>query len=75
MDPNPRPFRAAAQAAARVTQLAITVIFGTWAGAKLDGWLDTSPWLLFLGLFGGFAIGLYSMVRGLQELAENDDSD
>ena len=75
MDNDPRPFRAAASAAARVTQLAITVLFATWAGAKLDGWLDTTPWLLLFGIGGGFGLGLYTMVRRLEEFSDEHDAD
>lgn len=30
-------------------------------GWLLDWWLGTAPWLLFVGVMGGFACGLYLM--------------
>jgi hypothetical protein len=35
------------------------VFAGQWADKKLN----TSPWLLLLGVFGGIGIGLYRLIR------------
>jgi F0F1-type ATP synthase assembly protein I len=32
-------------------------------GYLLDGWLDTSPWLLIVGLVTGLIVGLYGLSR------------
>lgn len=47
------------------TQFAATL--GVFGG--LGWWLDTklgsSPWLLIIGIFAGFGLGLYSMIKKL----------
>lgn len=33
------------------------------AGYFADGWLDTSPWLLLIGLLLGIIVGFYELAR------------
>ena len=42
------------------------LVFGV-AGYLLDRWLQTSPWLLILGLVIGVAIGLFGLSRLIRE--------
>ncbi len=37
-------------------------------GYGLDRWLDTSPWLMLVGGVIGFAVGLYNMGAGGEEV-------
>ncbi len=46
-------------------QFAASVGLFALAGRWLDGRLDTSPWLLLAGVFLGFGLGLYSMLKKL----------
>ena len=55
---DPGFLRAAASAAARVTELTVSVVLGTWVGSWLDETLGTTPWLLLLGVCLGTAVGL-----------------
>jgi ATP synthase protein I len=38
------------------------IVFGG-LGYLLDGWLDTTPWLLIVGLVTGLIMGLYGLSR------------
>lgn len=46
-------------------QFAAAVGIFAFAGRWLDGRWNTSPWLLIVGVFAGFALGLYSMTKKL----------
>ena len=48
---------------------ALTVLAFAFAGHWLDERWDSSPWLLIAGVFLGFALGLYSMVKKLPSRA------
>lgn len=47
------------------TQFAATLAVFGGAGWWLDAKLGSSPWLLLLGVFTGFGLGLYSMTLKL----------
>ena len=70
---DPNFFHTAARAAARVTELTVLVILGTWGGSQLDERLDTSPWLLLAGASVGTAAGMYRLALGFQEQAPHDE--
>ncbi len=44
-------------------EFAGAVGLGALGGLLLDRWLDTGPWLLIVGVFLGFAVGLFLLVR------------
>jgi F0F1-type ATP synthase assembly protein I len=44
-------------------QFAVTIVVFAFAGIYLDRWLGTSPWFVILMVFGGAALGFWSMVR------------
>ena len=69
---DPGPLRVAAAAAAQVTKLAISVVLASWAGAWIDGRLDTAPLFLFLGVLCGAIVGFVQLYR---MLITNDDDD
>jgi len=47
------------------TQFAATLAVFSGLGWWLDARLGSKPWLLLLGVFSGFGLGLYSMVLKL----------
>lgn len=44
-------------------QFAVTIVLFAFAGVWLDGWLGTSPLFVLLLVFGGAALGIWSMIR------------
>lgn len=42
-----------------------TIVVFAWVGLQADEWLETSPWLLLLGVFLGFGLGLKSLMAKL----------
>jgi hypothetical protein len=55
-------------------QLAACIIGGLYLGQYLDRRLGTAPWLLFVGVFGGFSAGFYSMYRKLMAAQAHEDA-
>ena len=49
-------------AAASYTLIGGIVVLGG-LGYFADGWFDTSPWLLLLGLLMGILVGFYELIR------------
>ncbi|MBI5816394.1 MAG: AtpZ/AtpI family protein [Nitrospinae bacterium] len=45
------------------TQLAVSIIIGTWMGLMLDRWLGTAPWLMLLFIVFGVAAGFLNVYR------------
>lgn len=70
---DPSFFKQAAPAGALVSQMAIAALATSWVGAKLDGWLDTSPWLFLTGLCLGSVTGFILLFRGLNRLDHSDE--
>lgn len=54
--------RAGTVAAASYTLIGAIVLLGG-AGYFADRWLDTSPWLLLIGLLLGIIVGFYELAR------------
>ncbi|WP_027415217.1 AtpZ/AtpI family protein [Aneurinibacillus terranovensis] len=52
------PLRAFALVGTIGVELAVSVIFGFWAGRSLDRWLHTEPWFLLVGVLFGLALGI-----------------
>ncbi|HAH31868.1 MAG TPA: hypothetical protein DCL44_06090 [Elusimicrobia bacterium] len=46
-------------------ELAVSVLFGFWAGYQLDIKMGTSPWFMLGGSAGGMAAGFYLVIREL----------
>jgi F0F1-type ATP synthase assembly protein I len=44
-------------------QFALTIVVFAFAGIWLDRRLGTSPWFVLVMVFGGAALGFWSMVR------------
>lgn len=53
------------------SELVISVLIGIYGGYLLDGYLDSSPWLMLLGLIFGSAAGFLNIYRAFQELDGN----
>lgn len=49
------------------TLIGAILLFG-FIGYKLDEWLEKSPLFLIIGLFFGFFLGLYRMIKVINEL-------
>jgi F0F1-type ATP synthase assembly protein I len=49
-------------AGAGYTLIGAIILLGG-GGYALDEWLDTAPWLLFVGLGSGIVVGFYELVR------------
>ena len=56
-----------AQFAGAGIQFAVMVILSAFAGIWIDRRLGTSPWLLFVTVFVGAALGFYSLYRNLMK--------
>jgi len=50
-------------------QFAAVVVLFALLGLWLDGRWNTGPWLLIVGVFLGFGLGLYSMIQKLPSLS------
>ncbi|MCQ2410587.1 MAG: AtpZ/AtpI family protein [Elusimicrobiaceae bacterium] len=57
---------------AAITTLGLEFALAEILGGALGWWLDnkwgTSPWCFLAGVAGGFALGMYMIIRGAQEL-------
>lgn len=62
----PRSGAAWGKAMRASTDLLAGFLVGGLIGYGLDYWLETSPWLLLVGLGLGFAAGLRNVARGLK---------
>lgn len=56
-----------AQFAGAGFQFTAYVLVSVWAGIRLDRKVGTSPWLLFVTVFVGTALGFYSLYRNLMK--------
>lgn len=57
------------------SELVISVLIGIYGGYLLDGYFDSSPWLMLLGLIFGSAAGFLNIYRAFQELDGNAAED
>jgi F0F1-type ATP synthase assembly protein I len=61
---NPGPFGSDyARYAGVGLQFGAAILVFAFGGWWLDGKLGTDPWLLIVGVFAGFAGGLYSLLK------------
>ena len=44
-------------------EMVVPIVLLMYVGYRLDAWLDSRPYLVLLGAFLGFAMGLYGMLR------------
>ncbi|MGH9463141.1 MAG: AtpZ/AtpI family protein [Vicinamibacteria bacterium] len=49
----------------------VSITMGAAAGYYADRWLDTSPWLSFVGLCFGIAAAFINLVRVLKKFDED----
>jgi F0F1-type ATP synthase assembly protein I len=63
-----------AQAAAFVTQMAVTTAVCGGLGSYADSRFDTSPWLASAGFITGFTVGTFAMLKGLLRTFHDEDS-
>jgi len=50
------------------TTLAACVLVGIFLGYKIDGWLDSSPWGVVIGLIIGSLAGVREMMKILKKI-------
>ncbi|MGF2618231.1 AtpZ/AtpI family protein [Rossellomorea vietnamensis] len=67
-----RPFQAMALYSAILSQLVGSMLVGIFGGRWLDGYLDTAPLFLVIGLFLGLATGIYAMFRTVRTYFSGD---
>ncbi|MBR4355515.1 MAG: AtpZ/AtpI family protein [Elusimicrobiaceae bacterium] len=49
-------------------EFAVAELLGGALGIWLDKKWETSPWMLVLGVLGGFTLGMYRIIRFAQEM-------
>ncbi len=49
-------------------EFAVAELLGGALGIWLDKKWETSPWMLLLGVLGGFALGMYRIIRFAHEM-------
>ena len=55
-------------ASAMVTEMSLLIVAAAFAGRWLDEKLNTSPFLLIVGIFGGLTLGMMRLLQTLQTL-------
>lgn len=55
-------------------QLALAVVVFFFLGKWLDGLLNTTPWLMFLGLIVGAAGGMINFIRSVIRVTQQQDA-
>jgi F0F1-type ATP synthase assembly protein I len=56
-------------------EIAVTVTLFLYGGYRLDGWLETRPWLMLLGALLGMSVAFYNMFRRIAALGSNKGSE
>ncbi|RHW37187.1 AtpZ/AtpI family protein [Neobacillus notoginsengisoli] len=67
-----RPFKAMALSSAILSQLVGSILIGIFAGRWIDGKTGTEPLFLIIGLFIGLAVGVYAVLRLVQQYFSGD---
>lgn len=49
-------------------EFAVAELLGAGVGLYLDKKWGTTPWIFLVGVAAGFALGLYMVIRGVQDL-------
>lgn len=76
--PHENPWSRLLQFSTIGLEMGLSVVVGLLIGNYLDRWLGTSPWMLVLFLFLGFAAGfrrLFSLARKYQKEISKDYND
>lgn len=58
-------------ASVMVTEMSLLILAAAFAGRWIDQTLNTSPFLLFLGIFGGLILGMMRLLKTLQKLDQD----
>ena len=67
-------FQKMGRATAIVTEMAVTVVGGVFAGSWVDGLVDLSPVFLLTFTLGALIVGMVRLTRSVQKLTANDDA-
>ena len=57
------------------TELTIAIMIGAVMGYALDRYLNTTPWLLAIGVIMGGAAGCLNVYRAAKEITINNEDD
>jgi F0F1-type ATP synthase assembly protein I len=68
---DPEQYRTASLAAGIGPIFAAGVVLGYFGGLRLDRWLDTTPWLMTLGVFLGAGVGIREVIRVLRRIEQS----
>ncbi len=69
---NRHPLKASALMTAISSQLVGSILIGIFTGRWLDGFVDTEPLFLIIGLLLGLAAGIFAMLRTVRQYYEGD---
>lgn len=53
-------------------EFAVAVALGTGGGLWADRHFDSLPWLTVIGMFAGFALGMYILVKESRRMARQE---
>ncbi|GEM_PF-1228836 len=59
-------------------ELVVAVFFGAFGGHTIDGWLDTEPLFLIIGVFVGVAAGFlnfYRLITSEEKMLQSEKRD
>ncbi|OEF99835.1 hypothetical protein BHF71_01280 [Vulcanibacillus modesticaldus] len=65
------PWHAMAVVGVVGTELATLLIIGVWLGRKVDSYFQTSPIFLIIGIFSGFVLGIWFVIRLIKPFIED----
>lgn len=52
--------------------LTVSLLIGLWVGKKVDQWLNTGVVFMMIGMFVGFAAGIWSVIHLLKPFLGDD---
>ncbi len=61
--PTTNPWKAMGLVGVIGVELAVLVLAGIWLGKTVDSILQTSPVFIIIGIFSGFAVGIWSIIK------------
>lgn len=61
--PTTNPWKAMGLVGVIGVELAVLVLAGIWLGKTVDSIFQTSPVFIIIGIFSGFAVGIWSIVK------------
>ena len=56
-------------------EFAVAELLGAGVGLYLDKKWETTPWMFLLGVAAGFALGMYMIIRGAQDMEHRNQQE